>query len=119
MTGHNNIRNYFTEDRESHTGMLHYPVNIVVDVGSTSDEAARTARARATLLDLFNRKTPDGIQGMILTGYYDMSARREQDDSWKIARLEVITTWIVPAGQAWSTTSDFQSRPELRARSAS
>ena len=111
--GHARIRSYFAEDRKSHVGMLHYPVNIIVDVDRSADEAPRTARARSTLLDLFNRLTPDGPEGMILTGYYDLSARRE-DGGWKIARLEVITTWIVPAGQAWSMLSDFQSRPELR-----
>ena len=112
--GHERIRTYFTEDRKSHTGMLHYPVNIVVDVDVPADESPRTARGRATLLDLFNRVTPDGPQGMVLTGYYDLSARRERNGSWKIARLEVITTWIVPAGQAWRMLADFQSRPELR-----
>lgn len=113
--GQEHIRNYFTEDRKSHIGMLHYPVNIIVDVDSSVDEVPRTARARATLLDLFNRVTTVGPQGMVLTGYYDLTARREHDDTWKIARLEVITTWIVPVGQAWSMLSDFQARPELRA----
>jgi hypothetical protein len=113
-TGHERIRSYFTEDRKSHTGMLHYPVNIVVDVDAPAGEAPRTAHGRATLLDLFNRVTPKGPQGMVLTGYYDLSARRVQDGSWKIARLEVLTTWIVPAGQAWSMLPNFESRPELR-----
>jgi hypothetical protein len=29
----------------------------------------------------------------------------------KIARLDVITTWIVPAAQAWSMSPDFQPDP--------
>jgi SnoaL-like domain len=109
------VRHYFTEDREKHTAMLHYPVNVVVDVPEPdgSDSWPTTAQGQATLWDLFNRDYgEEGLEGTCLTGWYRMAARREAE-GWRIAHLEVVVRWIVPV-QKWHLMEEFQTSPELR-----
>jgi uncharacterized protein (TIGR02246 family) len=107
--GRSAVRGYFEADRASHTEMLHYPVNVVVDV--TDLEGGR-AIAHATLWDLFNRVTPEGKEGACLAGYYELLARR-RGGTWRIERLEVTARWVVPAGE-WRMDAAFQARPEAR-----
>jgi hypothetical protein len=112
--GSHAIHNYFEEDSKSHTGMTHYPVNIVVDVKEPTGDppSPDTAEASATLWDLYNREREGGREGTCLVGYYRLSARREST-GWRIAVLEVITKWIVPV-QEWRMMEGFEARPELR-----
>jgi uncharacterized protein (TIGR02246 family) len=112
--GREAIRGYFVEDRTSHTEMLHYPVNVVVEVTNLDprSDGAGLAVASATLWDLFNRRTRSGTEGACLAGYYRMTARR-WSCVWRIRRLEVFARWVVPAAE-WRMSPEFQPRPEAR-----
>jgi SnoaL-like domain len=112
--GHEAIRGYFVGDRKSHTEMLHYPVNVVVEVTNLDpgNGGAGLAVASATLWDLFNRRTATGTEGACLAGYYRMTAGRRAG-AWRIRRLEVSARWVVPAGE-WRMSPEFQPRPEAR-----
>jgi ketosteroid isomerase-like protein len=108
------VRHYFEEDRKKHTDMVHFPVNVVVDVTEldTTPDGSGRAEARAVLWDLFNRARGAASEGACLAGYYRLSARRTRGE-WKIGSLEVIAKWVVPVPE-WRMSEDFEVRPELR-----
>jgi uncharacterized protein (TIGR02246 family) len=113
--GRDAIRDYFQQDRKSHTEMLHFPVNVVVDVTQldVAFDGGGHAVASATLWDLFNRNRPgSATEGAILAGYYRLIARRSHGE-WGIERLEVTAKWVVPASE-WRMSADFQARPGSR-----
>lgn len=112
--GKDEVKAYFTEDFRKHTEMLHYPINITVDVNELDPdpEGGGEAEAWAALWDLFNMEYKKKESGAFLTGYYNMKARREKG-VWKIALLKVMIIWVVPTKQ-WSVMEGFEVRPELR-----
>jgi uncharacterized protein (TIGR02246 family) len=114
--GRDKVSAYFTEDFKKHTAMLHYPINIIVDVKELdpNPEGSGVAEAWATLWDLFNMEYKREESGAFLTGYYNMKASREKGE-WKIKRLKVIIKWVVPT-QEWGLMEGFEVRPELRGK---
>jgi hypothetical protein len=114
--GKDKVKAYFTEDFKKHTAMLHYPVNITVDVKELDPDPKGDgeAEAWATLWDLFNMEYKKGESGAFLTGYYNVKAIRDKG-VWKIAHLKVIIKWVVPA-KKWELMDGFEVRPELRGK---
>lgn len=108
------IDDYFRKDRLSHPEMLHYAVNVVVDITSF-DEMAGTGAAIAdsALWDLFNRNTSRGVEGSVLAGSYRAFVSRRQGE-WRFDRLQVTGRWVVPQPLPWSMSGSFQARPENR-----
>jgi hypothetical protein len=108
------IEDYFRKDRLSHPEMLHYPVNIVVDVQALDEaDGSGTAIADSTLWDLFNRNTGEGPQGSVLAGWYRAFVSRHNGE-WRFDRLQVTGRWVVPQARPWAMSGSFAARPEDR-----
>ena len=95
--------------------MLHYAVNVVVEIAELESRPVGSgiALADATLWDLFNRSTSQGLVGSVLAGYYRADVSRRNGE-WRLQRLSVSARWVVPTPQAWGMSGDFEPRPELR-----
>jgi SnoaL-like domain len=109
------IEDYFRRDRLNHTEMLHYAVNIVVEVADldTEPDGSGTASAETYLWDLYNRSTSLGLAGTVLAGHYRVGVSRRNGE-WRFQILDVAVRWVVPMPQPWALSGDFQPRPELR-----
>ncbi len=108
------IEDYFRKDRLSHPEMLHYPINVVVELTRLDHSVGEgLAIADATLWDLFNRKTSEGLEGCVLAGWYRATVAQRKGE-WRFTRLAVSGRWVVPQPRPWAMSGSFQARPEDR-----